>query len=140
MCLSSVLLGRTLSFMRIEHIAIWVQDLEGMKSFYETYFNAISNDRYINPQKKFSSYFLSFENGCRLELMQREDVKTQGEEERLGLAHFAVSMGDKKSVDDLSLKLLNDGYEIVGQPRTTGDGYYESVIKDPEGNLVELTV
>lgn len=126
--------------MKIEHIALWVDDLEAMKTFYEKYFGATAGDKYANPQKKFFSYFLSFENGCRLELMKQDDINPRVKKETLGLAHFAVSLGSKEMVDDLTLEIMNDGFEILGQPRTTGDGYYESVVKDPEGNQIELTV
>ena len=126
--------------MKIEHIAIWVKDLESMKSFYCTYFGATSNEKYTNSQKGFSSYFLSFEEGCRLELMHRKDInKTKDENDIFGLAHFSLSTGSRQQVDHLTEKLRNDGYKVVGEARVTGDGYYESVVADPEGNLVEIT-
>lgn len=127
--------------MRIAHIAIWVHDLERLKDFYCRYFNGISNDRYHNPVKKFSSYFLSFENGCRLELMQRPDIKEREDNHlQTGLAHLAFSTGSKEKVDTLTNLLRSNGYQITGEPRTTGDGYYESVVLDPENNMIEITV
>ena len=125
--------------IKIEHLAIWVSDLEKMKAFYETYLNATSGDKYVNSKKRFSSYFLSFNGGARLELMKREDI-TNKSTESLGLAHVAISLGSKEKVDLLTEQLRIDGIEIAGEPRVTGDGYYESIIKDPEGNLIELTV
>lgn len=130
--------------MRIEHLAIWVDDLEVMRQFYTTYFGAISNDKYINPIKKFESYFLSFgENGnCRIELMTRPDISENKDKRGFmkGVAHFAILLDSKKAVDTLTERLRIDGYEIASEPRTTGDGYYESAVLDPEGNYVEITI
>lgn len=128
--------------MRIEHLAIWVTDLEGMKEFYEDYFYAVAGEKYHNPNKNFTSYFLSFEKGSRLELMFRPDIKELKKEspEFLGLTHFAISISSKEKVDSLTERLRKDGYTIVGEPRTTGDGYYESVVLDPERNRIEITV
>ena len=128
--------------MKIEHLAIWVSDLEKMRSFYEDYFSASSGQLYENPNKNFSSYFLSFEEGARLELMQKPEIPAQPDKarEHLGIIHFAISVGTKEKVDALTERLKIDGYEIVGEPRTTGDGYYESVVLDPEGNRIEITV
>lgn len=126
--------------MKIEHLALWVKDLEATKTFYETYFEAQSNELYHNPTKKFKSYFLTFKEGARLEIMEREDVKEQSSTEILGWAHIAFSVGSKEKVDELTNKLISDGYTCTSQPRLTGDGYYESVIEDPEKNLIEITV
>ncbi|MGO4707757.1 VOC family protein [Chryseobacterium sp. 2TAF14] len=128
--------------MKIEHVAFWVKDLEKMKEFYQTYFNAVSNEKYNNPVKKFESYFLSFDSGARLEIMFRPDIieaNNHHECEKLGMIHLAFSTGSKEKVDILTEKLRIDGFKIVGEPRTTGDGYYESVILDPENNLIEIT-
>ena len=127
--------------MKIEHIAIWVNDLEKAKAFYEHYFNIVAGEKYHNPNKGFSSYFLQFPSGgARLELMKRLDIDSTATQQQLGWAHIAISLGSKQKVDELTANLAADGYTIKGQPRTTGDGYYESVILDPEGNKVELTV
>ena len=127
--------------MHIEHLAIWCEDLEKERLFYEKYFAFKATDKYVNPKKGFSSYFLtSADNACRLELMHKEVIDTRLRAELLGLAHFAIALGSKERVDTLTATLKNDGYEIKGEPRTTGDGYYESVVLDPEGNLLELTV
>jgi len=128
--------------MQIEHLAIWVNDLEMMKNFYHKYFNAQNGDLYINEKKQFSSYFLSFEHGARLEIMHRPDIaKYLGKKGLIeGLAHFAVSVGSKEKVNQMTELFRTDGFEIFGEPRTTGDGYYESVILDPEGNHIEITV
>lgn len=129
--------------MRIEHIAIWVKDIEITKNFYCKYFKGISNDKYTNASKGFSSYFISFNSGSRLEIMHSESMNSlalENQAQRFGLIHFAMSVGSKNKVDQLTQKLKADGYEIVGQPRTTGDGYYESCVRDPEGNIIEITI
>ncbi|SDJ79604.1 VOC family protein [Chryseobacterium jejuense] len=127
--------------MKIEHIAVWVKDLEKTSAFYQKYFEAVSNEKYVNPVKKFESYFLSFENGCRLEIMTRPDLKESEnsyESQEFGIIHFAFSAGSKEKVNELTETLRKDGYTIAGEPRTTGDGYYESVILDPENNIIEI--
>ena len=129
--------------MRIEHIAIWAEDLEKLKAFYTKYFQATAGERYLNPRKNFQSYFLTFESGCRLELMQMPgNIRNANsvENQLAGLTHFAISTGSKTTVDALTEQLRNDGHRVVGEPRTTGDGYYESVVLDPEGNRIEITV
>ncbi|MDN5200867.1 VOC family protein [Fulvivirgaceae bacterium BMA10] len=129
--------------MKIEHIAIWVRDLERMKSFYTTYFNGLANDRYVNQSKGFSSYFISFSSGSRLELMHSPEIPpnlNNLDQQNLGLIHFAISVGSKEKVDQLTNILKTDGYEVIGNPRTTGDGYYESVVLDPENNRIEITI
>lgn len=128
--------------MKIEHLAIWVTDLERTRNFYERYFGAIAGAKYHNPTKKFSSYFLSFKEGARLELMQKPDIPgmTDALQEYLGLSHFADAVGSKEKVDALTEELRTDGYLVVGEPRTTGDGYYESVVLDPEQNRIEITI
>ena len=129
--------------MQIEHIALWARDLEQMRTFYETYFGAISNEKYTNVGKGFSSYFLTFpDGGSRLEIMQMAgipDTKNDVLSQFMGLVHFAISVGDKDAVDTLTNRLRADGYAVVGEPRYTGDGYYESVILDPEENRIEIT-
>ncbi len=129
--------------MTIDHIAIWVNDLENMKQFYVKYFGATANQKYHNPKKNFNSYFLTFESGARLELMQKPEIPQNLNntiDQYIGLNHFAVSVGSKNNVDELTEKLRNDGYEVIGEPRTTGDGYYESVVFDPEKNRIEITI
>ena len=128
--------------MKIEHLAIWAKDLEKMRRFYTTYFNMTSNEKYENTQKQFTSYFLSFENAeTRIELMHNPSVvevmTDKGVE--IGLAHLAISVGSKEKVDQLTTRLRANGFSIVGEPRTTGDGYYESVVLDCEGNRIEIT-
>jgi lactoylglutathione lyase len=126
--------------MKIEHIALWTTKLEALKDFYTTYFSATAGEKYHNPTKQFTSYFLSFDSGARLEIMARPEVEQHpGDAYRKGLIHWAMSVGSKEKVDQLTEQLRNDGFEIIGEPRTTGDGYYESVVADPDGNLVEIT-
>jgi len=126
--------------MRIEHVAIWVNDLEVMREFYETYFNGKSSGRYHNAEKKFESYFLSFDSGTRLEIMRKLGINKKKQDDMTGWAHIAISLGSRESVNQMTARLENDGYRLISGPRVTGDGYYESVIEDPEGNLIELTV
>lgn len=129
--------------MHIEHIAIWARDIELLRAFYEKYFSAESSPRYVNDKKGASSYFLNFKCGARLELMQMNSGMESGEtvgRNYFGIAHIAFSVGSKKLVDQLTEQLKRDKYEIIDGPRTTGDGYYESVVLDPEGNRLEITV
>ena len=135
--------------MKIEHIAIWVKDIDKVCEFYRKYFGGVVQSLYHNPTKQFTSRFVTFEDGARLEVMHRPDI-TVGtlnrdcmfhvEQEYLGYAHLSFSVGSKEEVDSLTQQMSNDGIQVVGQPRTTGDGYYESVVLDPEGNRVEITI
>jgi lactoylglutathione lyase len=125
--------------MQIDHIAIWTNDLEKVKNFYLRYFGCKSNEKYENTSKAFSSYFLSFSNGMRIELMKRLDISEKKNNDSIGLAHFAINVGTKDKVDSLTKILQHDGFIIESYPRITGDGYYESVIRDPEHNKIELT-
>ncbi|GAB4031659.1 VOC family protein [Spirosoma gilvum] len=130
--------------MHIEHVAMWVRDLETMRTFYEMYFGATANNKYVNPRKGFSSYFLTFPGGsARLELMLMPgivDLASDGVMQYMGLTHLAMSVGSREAVDALTEQLRSDGYTIAGEPRQTGDGYYESVVLDPENNRIEITV
>lgn len=127
--------------MKIEHIALWVKDLEGMREFYMKYFGMLSNELYVNKQKQFSSYFLSFpDSDCRIELMHNPDIVEElAQEFGQGLTHFAIALESKEKVDELTEHLRINGYKIIGEARTTGDGYYESAVLDLEGNKVEIT-
>jgi len=128
--------------MQIEHLALWVQDLEAMKDFYLNYFDVVSGPKYTNGTKRFTSYFINFgESRTRLELMSDPNIQPY-EGKRgygMGLAHFAISLGGKDKVDALTERLRKDNFTIFSEPRTTGDGYYESVVLDPEGNYVEIS-
>lgn len=129
--------------MKIEHLAIWVRDLEGMKAYYEKYFKGKAGDKYHNPTKNFTSYFIGFDKGCRLEIMHKPSIPdnlNDPESENTGIIHFAMSVGSKEKVDALTAQLERDGFTIAGAPRTTGDGYYESVVLDPENNRIEITI
>lgn len=129
------------SEMRIDHIAMYVNDLEGVKKFFVDYFGAASNTGYHNPNTNFRSFFLTFDSGARLELMNRPRM-SDGEKDlaRTGYIHIAFSVGSKEKVDELTRQLKEAGYEVVNGPRTTGDGYYESCVVGIEGNQVEITV
>ncbi|MBR1646807.1 MAG: VOC family protein [Selenomonadaceae bacterium] len=125
--------------MKISHVAIYVHDLEREKIFFVKYFGAKSSDKYRNSQTGFSSYFLTFDDGARLEIMNRPTLKDSLEDAFCtGWHHIAIEVGDKKAVDDLTKKFRADGYRVTSEPRTTGDGYYESIILDDEGNRIEL--
>lgn len=129
--------------MKIEHVALWAKDIDKLKSFYEKYFNAKSNSIYTNSKTGFSSYFLSFGSGARLEIMQMQSLQDKSGspcDQSIGYIHIAVSVGSEEKVDALTAKLSADGFEVLDGPRRTGDGYYESVILDPEHNRVEITV
>lgn len=126
--------------MKIEHAALYVQDLEQARKFFETYFGATSNEMYHNPVRKFSSYFLTFDDGARLEIMNLPELSNPEKDNRTGFAHLSFSLGSKEAVDTLTQTLREAGYPVTSGPRTTGDGYYESCILDAEGNQIELTV
>ena len=129
--------------MKIEHIAIWTKQLEVLKRFYEDYFGAASSQKYRNPTKGFSSYFLSFESGSRLEIMEMDSVPESKDDiydQFTGFIHMAISLWSEQAVGELTSRLIQDGYERLDGPRRTGDGYYESSILDPDGNRLELTV
>ncbi|MFE6798158.1 VOC family protein [Paenibacillus chitinolyticus] len=127
--------------MKIEHMALWTADLEQMKSFYETYFGAAAGDKYTNVKKQFHSYFLQFESGARLELMTKPACAGREKGQiYLGYAHIAFSTGSEDKVVELTERLRRDGYTVESEPRVTGDGYFESVVLDPEGNSIEITV
>ena len=155
--------------MKIEHIAIWVKDIDKVCEFYRKYFGGVVQPLYHNPTKQFTSRFVTFEDGARLEVMHHSNVgpvtslqsythRSANEKMRaffrfltsavfhvehsqhLGFAHLSLSVGSKEEVDRLTQQMSNDGIQVVGEPRTTGDGYYESVVLDPEGNRVEITI
>ena len=129
--------------MKIEHIALWTAQLETMKNFYCQYFGAEAGEKYVNPDKNFASYFLAFDSGARLELMQMTGILSRNiapEKQQMGYVHMAIATGSKAAVDELTEQLRSDGYTIADEPRTTGDGYYESVVFDPDGNRIEITI
>lgn len=126
--------------MHIEHIAMYVNDLEKARDFFVRYFNAESNKGYHNKRTDFRSYFLSFDDGARLEIMNKPNMDDSAKSlARTGFIHIAFSLGSKEAVDELTAKMKADGYEVVSGPRTTGDGYYESCIVGIEGNQIEIT-
>lgn len=129
--------------MHIEHLAMWTYDLERLKYFYTTYFHVTASEKYVNPAHHFESYFLSFDSGARLEIMRMPGIPASRNDalaQFTGLIHLAVSVGSQEQVDALTLRLQGDGYRVLDGPRTTGDGYYESVVLDPDGNRIEITV
>ncbi len=127
--------------MRIEHTAIYVNDLERAKEFFVRYFHAVPNEGYHNRTTDFRSYFLTFDSGARLEIMSRPKMEdTEKSQVRTGFIHLAFSVGSKEAVNALTKEFQRDGYEVVSGPRVTGDGYYESYILGFEDNLIEITV
>ena len=128
---------------KIEHLALWTEELDRLAGFYVTYFNASRGNKYSNVSKGFESRFLRFEGEARLEIMRSttlEPAKCTRGTQRMGLTHFALAVGSEEQVDQLTSRLRHDGFEIIDGPRRTGDGYYESVVLDPDGNRVEITV
>lgn len=127
--------------MKIDHIAMYVNDLEKAREFFMKYLSAVSNEGYHNKTTDFRSYFLSFDEGARIEIMNKPNM--YDDEKRLsrtGYIHIAFNVGSKEKVDELTAELKTAGYEVVSGPRTTGDGYYESCIVTIEGNQIEITV
>jgi len=128
--------------VKIEHIALWTNDLERSRQFYETYFGARAGEKYSNPKKGFESYFLAFSSGARLEIMRIPGISTahaDSHQQFSGWVHVAFSVGSESEVDALTARLAGDGFQALDGPRRTGDGYYESVVLDPDGNRVEIT-
>jgi len=128
--------------MKIEHLAIWVDDLELMRAFYLKYFETTSGEKYTNAKNEYTAYFISFgENKTRLELMHKPNISASIGQRGLakGIAHFCISLGGKEKVNELTELLRSENYIIYSEPRTTGDGYYESVVSDPEGNYLEIS-
>ena len=127
--------------MKIEHIAMYVNDLESVRDFFVKYFGAVCNDGYYISKTGFRSYFLLFDDGARLEIMNKPQMEDEVKSPvRTGYIHIAFSVGSKEKVDFLTRQMQEDGYEVVSGPRTTGDGYYESCIIGIEGNQIEITV
>ena len=127
---------------RIEHLALWTGDIDRLAAFYATYFDASAGARYTNPAKGFASRFVAFGDGARIELMASSTLALAGGppgEQRLGYTHLALCVGSEARVDALTQRLRADGHRVVDGPRRTGDGYYESVVLDPDGNRVEIT-
>ncbi len=126
--------------MKIEHIAIWAEDPDSLCAFYVNYFGASASAKYHNPKRDFTSCFLSFgDGGTRIEMMHIPGMDAPASRGNLmGMAHIAISVGGSDAVDALTESLRADGHTVAGEPRTTGDGYYESVVLDPEGNIVEI--
>ena len=128
--------------MKIEHAAIWTRDIESLKHFYVTYFEGRSGANYTNPVRQFQSCFITFSSGARLELMHMPSIPlslNDVDAQFTGLIHLAFAVGSEAGVDALTERLRRDGYRVVGEPRRTGDGYYESSVLDPDGNRLEIS-
>lgn len=128
--------------MRLDHAALWTPDLERLRAFYERYFAAEAGPIYHSRTRPgFVSYFLTFpDGGGRLELMTLPELAAAPDAPARGYAHLAVAVGSRAAVDALTERMRGDGVRILGAPRLTGDGYYEAVVEDPDGNAVEITV
>ena len=125
--------------MRIEHMAMYVHDLEGVKDFYIRFFGAKANNMYHNPRTGLRTYILTFDDGARLEIMNLPQMQEQKKNlARMGYIHLAFTVGSREAVDALTEKLYEAGYEVLSGPRITGDGYYESKILGPEDNQIEI--
>ncbi|MBI9017086.1 MAG: VOC family protein [Phycisphaerae bacterium] len=129
--------------MRLDHIAIWTNDLECLRNYYVKFFNGVSNEKYTNEEKEFHSYFISFDSGARLEIMTMPTVSSNlndtKEHQHTGLIHLAFELDCVADVDAKAKVLIEAGFEILDGPRITGDGYYEFVTLDPDNNRVEVT-
>ena len=130
--------------MKVDHIGIYVQDIKKVADFYTKYFKGtLSQPAYHNPKKNFTSHFISFESGAKLEIMHQPSipiVKKEPNDQFIGFIHISFSVGSKENVDKLAHQLKEDGYDIIDGPRTTGDGFYEACVLDPENNRVEFTI
>jgi lactoylglutathione lyase len=128
--------------MRIDHVALWTNDIERCKRFYTEYFGATAGAGYVNAKKGFESCFLSFADGARIEAMKTTALTPVAFEpgaQRMGITHLAIAVGSEQLVDELTQRIKDHGYQVLDGPRRTGDGYYESVVVDPDGNRIELT-
>lgn len=128
--------------MRINHIAVWADDIELLKEFYCRWFGATAAPRYHNPKRGLTSYFLTFpDGGAMLEIMNEPEIMAvDGGKKLRGFCHIAMSVGSRERVNEMTESMRGAGVPVIGNPRTTGEGLYESVVADPEGNIVELTV
>ncbi len=127
--------------MKIDHVAIWTTNLEGLRNFYMHYFDASCGEIYYNHSKEFRSYFLTFDSDCKLEIMEMPNIprsKNDTLKQYTGIIHFALKAGSKTQVDQIANQLKKDGFKVVSEPRITGDGFYESVVLDPDNNRVEI--
>jgi lactoylglutathione lyase len=124
--------------MHIEHVAIWVHDLERMRQFYVAMLGARAGEPYQNAETGFRSCFLSLGEGARVELMSRPAGQNESGPGAFGYAHLALRLGTPAAVDETVARLAEAGVNVLGRARMTGDGYYEAVIADPEGNRIEL--
>lgn len=128
--------------MKLEHIAIWTDNIELLRNYYVSFFDGQSNEMYINPKTQFQSYFISFESGARLEIMSMPNIPDNTNdtinEQHKGIIHIAFSVNTKHEVDAKAALLLANGFEILNGPRVTGDGYYEFVTIDPDKNRLEV--
>jgi len=128
--------------MKLEHVAIWTDNIELLKNYYESFFDGQSNEMYVNPKTQFQSYFISFESGAQLEIMSMPNIPDNTNDtknaQHKGIIHIAFSVDTKKEVDAKAALLQANGFELLNGPRGTGDGYYEFVTLDPDKNRIEV--
>jgi len=128
--------------MKLEHIAIWTDNIELLRNYYVSFFDGQSNEMYINPKTQFQSYFISFESGARLEIMSMPNIPENTNDtinaQHKGIIHIAFSVATKQEVDAKAALLQANGFELLNGPRVTGDGYYEFVTLDPDMNRLEV--
>lgn len=129
--------------MTLEHVAIWTDQLETLKTYYSKYFGGTAGEKYVNANNQFQSYFLTFESGARLELMSMpnipDNLNDRVKAQHKGIIHLAFGATDKHEVDQKAMLLRNDDFPILSGPRKTGDGYYEFETLDPDNNRIEVT-
>ncbi|WP_276392797.1 VOC family protein [Eudoraea chungangensis] len=129
--------------MKIEHIALWTNQLEKMKKFYVNWFSGTASNKYLNDKTGFKSYFIDFMSGSRLEIMQKQDIPENSNDtvhkQHIGLIHIAFGVDTMEEVDSMAIKMKSAGLRVLRGPRKTGDGYYEFETLDPDNNRLEIT-
>lgn len=125
--------------MKIAHIALWTTQLELQARFWSEFFGGKVNEKYCSINNPgFASYFVKIGEEIAIELMTKPGLNLVcSDNQTTGWVHIAIAVGNAEQVDALAKKAQEQGI-LVSSPRTTGDGYYEAVIKDPDGNLIEI--
>lgn len=128
--------------MKLDHVAIWTNRLELLKDYYVKYFHGRVNKKYTNKENGFESYFLSFDSGSRLEIMQKpgipENLNDRIITQHQGIIHLSFGVETMNQVIEKSEEMTKDGFRILRGPRKTGDGYFEFETLDPDNNRIEV--